>query len=52
MPSDPIPIANISEEIIVEESFLSQNAPEVEEKVEPKVEDKSTSISVDNLVSA
>ena len=56
MPSDPIPIANISEEIIVEENFPSDIAPEVvekvEQKVEPDVEDKSTSISVDNLVSA
>ena len=51
MPSDPIPVANISEEIIVEENFLSHEAQEVKEEVDPKVEDKSSSIPVDDLVS-
>ena len=48
MPSDPIPIANISEEVIIEESFPSQIAQEAKVEVEPdnKVEDKSTSIPV------
>ena len=46
MPSEPIPIANISKEVIVEESFPSQKAQEA------KVEDKSASIPVDDLVSA
>ena len=46
MPSEPVPIGNISEEVIVEESFPSQKAQEA------KVEDKSTSIPVDDLVSA
>ena len=56
MPSDPIPIANISKEVIIEESFLSQIAQEAKVEVEPevvnKVEDKSTSIPIDELVSA
>ena len=56
MPSDPIPIANISEVVIIEESFPSQIAQEAKVAVEPevvnKVEDKSTSIPVDELVSA
>ena len=46
MPSEPVPIANISEDVIVEESFPSQKAQGT------KVEDKSTSIPVDDLVSA
>ena len=52
MPSDPIPIANISEEIIVEENFPSHEAQDVKEEVDPKVEDKSSSIPIDDLVSA
>ena len=56
MPSDPIPIANISKEVIIEESFLSQKAQEAKVEVEPevvnKVEDKSTSVPVDELVLA
>ena len=52
MPSDPIPVANISEEIIVEENFLSHEPQEVKEEVDQKVEDKSSSIPVDDLVSA
>ena len=56
MPSEPIPIANISEEVIIEESFPSQIAQEAKVEVEPdvvdKVEDKSTSIPIDELVSA
>ena len=52
MPSDLIPIANISEEIIVEENFLSHEPQEVKEEVDPKVEDKSSSIPIDDLVSA
>ena len=50
MPSDPIPIANISKEIIVEENFLSHEAQEVKEEVDPKAEDKSSSIPIDDLV--
>jgi hypothetical protein len=52
MPSDPIPIANISEEIIVEESFPSEEPQEAKEEVDPAVEDKSSSIPLDDLVSA
>ena len=52
MPSDPISIANISKEIIVEENFPSHEPQEVKEEVDPKVEDKFSSIPVDNLVSA
>ena len=56
MPSEPIPIANISKEVIIEESFLSQLAQEAKVEVEPevvdKVKDKSTSIPVDELVLA
>ena len=51
MLSDPIPIANISEEIIVEENFPSHEAQEVKEEVDPKVENKSSFIPVDDLVS-
>ena len=51
MPSDPIPVANISKEIIVEENFLSHDPQEVKGEVDPKVEDKSSSIPVDDLVS-
>ena len=52
MPSDPIPIANISKEIIVEENFLSHVPQEVKEEVDLKAEDKSSSIPIDDLVSA
>ena len=52
MPSDPIPIANISKEIIVEENFPSHEPQEVKEEVDLKAEDKSSSIPIDDLVSA
>ena len=52
MPSDPIAIANITKDIIVEESFLSHEPWEVKDEVEPQVEDKSTLIPVDDLISA
>ena len=52
MLSDPIPVANISKEIIVEENFLSHEPQEVKEEVDPKVEDKSSSIPIDDLFSA
>ena len=52
MLSDPIPVANISKEIIVEENFPSHEPQEAKEEVDPKVEDKSSSIPVDDLVSA
>ena len=52
MPSDPIPIANISKEIIVEENFPSHEPQEVKEEVDQKAEDKSSSIPIDDLVSA
>ena len=51
MLSDLISIANISEEIIVEEDFPSHEAQEVKEEVDLKVEDKSSSIAIDDLVS-
>ena len=52
MPSDPIAVANISEEIIVEDNFPSHEPQEVKEEVDLKVEDKSSFILVDDLVSA
>ena len=52
MSSEPVPIAQISKIDIIEEDLPSQETPEVEEEIKPKVQAKSSVVQVDDLVSA
>ena len=52
MSSEPVPIAHISEVDNIEEDLPSQETPEVEEEIKPKVQAKSSVVPVDDLVSA
>ena len=52
MSSEPIPIAHISEEILIKEDPLSKEPEEIKDNDEPKVQAKSSIVPVDDLVSA
>ena len=52
MSSEPIPIAHISEEIQIKEDPPSEEAEEIKDNDEPKVQAKSSIVPVDDLVSA
>ena len=52
MSSEPVPIAQISKVDNIEEDLPSQETPEVEEGIKPKVQAKSSIVPVDDLVSA
>ena len=52
MSSEPVPIAQISKVDNIEEDLPSQETPEVEEEIKPKVQAKSSVVPVDDLVSA
>ena len=51
MSSEPVPIAHISEVDNIKEDLPSQETPEVEEEIKPKVQAKSSIVPVDDLVS-
>ena len=51
MSSEPVPIAHISNVVNIEEDFLSQETPEVEEEIKPMVQDKSPVVPIDDLIS-
>ena len=51
MSSEPIPIAHISEEILIEEDPPSEEPEEIKDNDESKVQAKSSIVPVDDLIS-